>query len=66
MKSLTAKTGLLLTLLLVVTLLTYAFVGTQRSTSEEDCTISEQSFSGAKQANLNLKGVTRHLLDFYK
>jgi hypothetical protein len=66
MKLVTAKTGLLVTILLVLTLMTFGFVTSQQDGSSEDCTISEKQSASGRSAQVNLKGVTRHLLDFYK
>lgn len=66
MKKITAKTGMLLTLLLVSAMLVFGFVSNNKSSQADDCSATEKSSSGEVQSKLNLKGMTRHLLDFYK
>jgi hypothetical protein len=66
MKRLTAKTGILLTSLLVAATLVFASVSATRTQYQDDCTVEEKSNASETSARLNLKGMTRHLLDFYK
>lgn len=66
MKKLTAKSGIVLTSLLVVALVTIGFVGRHSSSTSADCVESSQKTSNKVQSKLNLKGIGRHLLDFYK
>ncbi|MCU0335854.1 MAG: hypothetical protein MUF62_12575 [Chitinophagaceae bacterium] len=66
MKKLTAKSGIVLTSLLVVSLVAISFVGRHSSTQNGDCVESSQKTSNKVQSKLNLKGIGRHLLDFYK
>ncbi len=66
MKKLTAKSGILLTSLLVVGLVAYSFTSRHTTTTNGDCTESSQKTSNKVQSKLNLKGIGRHLLDFYK
>ena len=66
MKTITAKTGLIVTFLLVCVLVAYGithkggsrsfFKGIDTSTEETRC----------NDARINVKGLTRHLLDFYR
>jgi hypothetical protein len=66
MKSITAKSGLIITLLLVSVLMAYGF-WSQRSAADKDaCSASGEAKSEKVESKLNLNGMTRHLLDFYK
>jgi hypothetical protein len=66
MKKLMAKSGIVLTGLLVLGLLAYSFANRHSATANGDCAESRQKTSKQVQSKLNLKGIGRHLLDFYK
>ena len=66
MKKLTAKTGILLTSLLVAATLVFASMSATRTQDQDACTVEEKSNASEASTRLNLKGMTRHLLDFYK
>lgn len=66
MKAIMSKSGFILTALLIVSLLAFGYMNQQKTTSNDDSTIAEKQSSNSVQSKLNLKGMTRHLLDFYK
>jgi hypothetical protein len=66
MKTLTSKSGFIITILLVVALLAFGYRDQQKKAQSDDCTVTEKQSSDQVQSKLNLKGMTRHLLDFYK
>jgi nitric oxide reductase large subunit len=66
MKTLASKSGLIITMLLVVAMLAFGYVSQKNQATSEDCSVTEKPSSNAVQSKLNLKGMTRHLLDFYK
>jgi hypothetical protein len=65
MKTLFSKSGLLITMLLVAILIVVGYAG-QRGKIAKVQTAVEKQASNSVQSKLNLKGMTRHLLDFYK
>jgi len=66
MKTLASKSGLIITMLLVTALLAFGFISQKNQASTEDCSVVEKQSSNSVQSKLNIKGMTRHLLDFYK
>ncbi len=66
MKTINTKIGLILTALLVVAVLSYGFWSNSNSGKNAECSSSDKQSSSNVQSKLNLKGMTRHLLDFYK
>ncbi|MCA0381002.1 MULTISPECIES: hypothetical protein [Phnomibacter] len=66
MKTVTAKSGILLTIMLVVALITYGMLSNRSGAQSEDCSTNDQQTSGQVQGKVNLKSMKRHLLDFYK
>lgn len=66
MKTLASKSGLIITMLLVSALLAFGYVSQKKQVTTEDCSVIEKQSSNSVQSKLNLKGMTRHLLDFYK
>lgn len=64
MKTLTAKSGLVITFLLVVIMVAYGITSQRNSAGKDACSTSEEKSTGM-QTKLNIKGM-RHLLDFYK
>jgi hypothetical protein len=64
MKSLLAKSGILLSVLLIASVVVVGTATMKESRYEE--MIDEKCSSMEVQGKLNLKLVTRHLLDFYK
>ena len=66
MKTVTAKSGILLTIMLVVALITYGMLSNLSGAQSEDCSTNDQQTSGQVHSKVNLKSMKRHLLDFYK
>ena len=66
MKTLASKSGLIITLLLVIILAVVGYWGQRGNMSIETRSVVEKQSSNSVQSKLNLKGMTRHLLDFYK
>jgi len=66
MKTLASKSGLIITMLLVSALLAFGYVSQKKQATTEECSVIEKQSSNSVQSKLNLKGMTRHLLDFYK
>jgi hypothetical protein len=66
MKTLASKSGLIITMLLVSALLAFGYASQKKQTTNEECSVIEKQSSNSVQSKLNLKGMTRHLLDFYK
>lgn len=66
MKTLASKSGLIITMLLVSALLAFGYVSQKNQGNTDDCSVIEKQSSNSVQSKLNLKGMTRHLLDFYK
>lgn len=66
MKTVTAKSGMLLTIMLVVALIAYGMLSNRSGAQPEDCSTNDQQTSGQVQGKMNLKSMKRHLLDFYK
>ncbi|HMP92317.1 MAG TPA: hypothetical protein PKD90_05555 [Phnomibacter sp.] len=68
MKRLSAKAGLLLTLVIVFAVATYGYMASKKSQQEltDECTEATQTSSSQGKTSICLKGVAHHLLDFYK
>ncbi|HSC54650.1 MAG TPA: hypothetical protein VLC98_13555 [Phnomibacter sp.] len=66
MRTLTSKSGIIITILLVVALIAFGYTSQKSQECSDDCSVTEKQSSNMVQGKLNLKSMKRHLLDFYK